>query len=173
MKKYTLIIISLVVLVSLSPQIASAAEDAVSAVFGFIKPATVALKDPHYPTYPHRRILFPTSSPAYWNEYGGMNKYTFTTTDVRVLRKNITFYSAGFYKCGNGQLEMSLPTGSAPNSNYNHAPCSATKSDDFHFMFPGTATTTDTGVVMDVPVTVKLPDGNQAVIYTPLAFWQK
>lgn len=160
---------TLIILVALlfTPLKAQAAIEKINGFF--VKITSVAIKDPFYPNYPHRRILFPTIDLSWWQP-GGLNRYTFTSADKRIGRKSVTFYSAGYALCSGG-LELSLTSGTVPGSTYNHRVCELNKSDDFTFFFPVLSTTTPESV-LDSPAIVTGNGGLNQTVYVPLVWWR-
>lgn len=115
-KYHLLLVFSILAALLFTPSKSQAAIEKINGFF--IKIVSVAIKDPFYPDYPHRRILFSTINLPWWQP-SGLNRYTFTSTDRRVGRRSVTFYSAGYALCHNG-LELSLVSGTVPGSTYNH-----------------------------------------------------
>lgn len=167
MKKYIFIISLLLVIFFLSIfPLAAQAANVITVVFN--KLTSYALKDPFYPDYPQRRILFSTTDLPWWGN-PGLTKYKITSIDPRIGNQAVTFYSSGSYPCPNG-LEMGLPVGNAPGSCYNHYPCTLSASDDFNFLFPFKPTTTNL-VTLDSPARIISDEGLNAIIYLPLSWW--
>ena len=135
---------------------------------GFFKVVSFALKDPFYPDYPQRRILFPLNSLSYWGAYG-LSKYTITSKDPKIGNKSVTFYASGSYQCQNG-IEMGLPFGNALNSKYVHYACNLTASDDFNFFFPYKPTTT-AQTTLNSPAQITSGSSMNATIYLPASWW--
>lgn len=166
MKKYIPIFSLLLVVSLLFTPITTKATDVITVVFN--KLTSYPLKDPFYPDYPQRRILFSTTNLSWWGT-PGLNKYTITSKDPRVGSKTVTFYSSGYYKCPNG-LEMGLPFGNTPGSSYNHVPCSLSASDDFNFLFPFKSTITQQAI-LNSPAQIVSDVGLNVTVYLPLTWW--
>ena len=147
--------------------IATQAADLITVVFS--KWSTYALKDPFYPDYPQRRVLFPTTNLPWWG-ITGLSKYTITSKDPRVGIKTVTFYSSGYTMCPDKGLEMGLPFGNAHGSSYLYRPCTLSASDDFHFLFPVQPIATQ-GATLTSPAKMTSEGGLNITVYLPLNWW--
>jgi hypothetical protein len=167
MKKYPIIFLLIFSFLLISPEIAKASKG--NLVNAFSKITSIAIKDPFYPDYPQRRILFPTINLPWWGT-PGLSHYTLTSNDPRVGSKTVSFYSSGSILCPDG-LEMGLPFGPVPNDGYSHIVCTLTKSNSFLFLFPRQPTST-AEATLDSQATIT-GDGNlNATVYVPLSWWQ-